>query len=119
MATIYTQTLHLNLWKEHICFACGCRYRPLFMPSKKRAGASPDKAAANAEKAVVKALSHEVDHQPCPGCGLYQPDMVAARRVPWHWIISASGFGVAVLLWILTGTDVLSLGVSALTAAVV
>ena len=94
MATIYTQTIQVSVWKEHVCSCCGCRFRYRFRRTKKGTGGSPDAAAANAERAVVHALQREVDMQPCPACGLYQPDMVAARRVPPHWIIT--GVGVAV-----------------------
>jgi hypothetical protein len=45
--------------------------------------------------------------------------MVAARRVPPHWIITGVGVGVLALVWILAGTDVLSLGASAWACAII
>jgi hypothetical protein len=119
MPTVYWQTIRVQVWKEHVCACCGCRFRYLFQRTKKGQGGNPDQAAANAERAVVKALAHEVDLQPCPGCGLYQPDMVAARRAPLHWIIAGVGLVLLALFWILTACDVLSLAASAWACAVV
>src|SRR5262249_57393426 len=63
-----------------------------------------------AEKAVVNALEHEVDMQPCPGCGLYQPDMVGTRRSRHHWWVFWCGLPVLLLVAFLAlpGIDVLS-----------
>src|SRR5436853_504400 len=84
MATTYTSTIEVNVWKEHTCAACGGVYRYLFKRKKSGQGRSPDAARAAAQAAVVKALAHEVDLQPCPGCGLYQPDMIGTRKARRH-----------------------------------
>jgi hypothetical protein len=86
MSTTYTSTIEVNVWKEHTCVTCGTKYRYLFKRTKQGQGATPDVAATNAHHSVVKALEHEVDMQPCPGCGTYQPDMIASQRSGRHWI---------------------------------
>ena len=95
MGTIYTSTIQVSVWKEHTCACCSCKYRYLFKRKKQGQGGDPNTAQRNAEAAVVKALEHEVDMQPCPECGLYQPDMIAARRTVGHWVV----FGVALIPW--------------------
>jgi len=87
MSTTYTSTIEVNVWKEHTCVCCGTRYRYLFKRTKKGTGATPDAATTNAHNSVLKSLEHEVDLQPCPGCGSYQPDMIAAQRSSRHWLV--------------------------------
>jgi hypothetical protein len=91
MATTYTSTIEINVWKEHTCLACGQQFRYLFKRTKKGTGGTEAAASQAANAAVMKALRSEVDMRPCPACGLYQPDMVASRRALYHWIF----FGVA------------------------
>jgi hypothetical protein len=108
MATTYTSTIEFNVWKEHTCVGCGQTFRYLFKRKKKGTGGTEAAASAAAQKAVVKALTRETDMHPCPGCGLYQPDMIAARRAVAHWWL----FGIALvafpLIVILFATDVLT-----------
>jgi hypothetical protein len=118
MATTYTSTIDVNVWKEHECARCGTVFRYLFKRKKTGQGNSPDAASKAAHAAVVKALEHEVDMQPCPGCGLYQPDMVAARRSRGHWWTFWAGVPVFALLLILVLADVIVLSMAAVLAAV-
>jgi hypothetical protein len=116
MATTYKSTIEVNVWKEHACIGCGSRYRYLFKRKKTGQGGSPQVAEAAARKAVLNALQNEVDMHPCPGCGLYQPDMVGSRRSKWHWwLIGVSGV-VLLLVLILLLTDVMAASTAAWTA---
>jgi hypothetical protein len=117
MATTYKSTIEVNVWKEHACIGCGSRFRYLFKRKKTGQGGSPDAASAAARKAVLNALQNEVDMHPCPGCGLYQPDMVGSQRWTRHlWLFLASA-AVLLLVFILKLTDVMTSGTAAWTAA--
>lgn len=117
MATTYKSTIEINVWKEHACIGCGSRFRYLFKRKKTGQGGTPDAAAAAARKAVIKALEHEVDMHPCPGCGLYQPDMLGSRRSTRHWWVIAASWAALLLFMILMLTDVMTAGMAALAAA--
>jgi hypothetical protein len=117
MGTTYTQTIEFSVWKEHKCSCCRTVYRYLFKRTMQGSGGSPEAAARNAEKAVEKSIEREVDQRPCPECGLYQPDMVAAKRSKAHWWAFAAGVPVYLLLFILVMTDVLTFGTAAMAAA--
>jgi hypothetical protein len=108
MSTTYTSTIEVNVWKEHACISCGTKYRYLFKRTKQGQGATPDGASANAHNAVIKALEAEVDMQPCPGCGTYQPDMIASQRSTQHWWVFWLSMPVFILLLILVLADVIS-----------
>ncbi len=108
MGTTYTSTININVWKEHTCVRCGRVFRYLFQRKKSGQGATPDKASAAAHAAVVKALAHETDLHPCPGCGLFQPDMIGARKATRHgWMVLVALVVIAVPL-ILYAADVLT-----------
>lgn len=117
MATTYKSTIEINVWKEHTCLSCNSRFRYLFKRKKTGQGGTPEKASAAARQAVVKALEHEVDLHPCPGCGLYQPDMVGSRRSTRHWWVIAVNWAALLLMMILMLSDVLPAGTAALAAA--
>jgi hypothetical protein len=117
VATTYKSTIEVNVWKEHACIGCGSRFRYLFKRKKTGQGGSPKAAEAAARKAVLNSLQNEVDMHPCPGCGLYQPDMIGSRRSKWHgWLIGVSG-AVLLLVLILMLTDVMATSTAAWTAA--
>ncbi len=106
MATNYRETVDVEVWKQHECARCGTSFRYLFTRKKTGEGGTPAAATRAANKAVVKALKFEVDMQPCPGCGLYQPDMIAARRARAHWwTFAASGAVFLLLLILVTGAS--------------
>src|SRR6516162_3893134 len=117
MATTYTSTIEINVWKEHTCVGCGGAYRYLFKRKKSGSGGTPAAAQANARKAVVNALAHEVDMQPCPGCGLYQPDMIGAARARRHWWLNAITLVALLTLLILALAEVLAYSTAAWAAA--
>ncbi|HZY87212.1 MAG TPA: hypothetical protein VFE78_20415 [Gemmataceae bacterium] len=117
MATTYTSTIEINVWKEHTCVGCGGAFRYLFKRKKSGSGGSPAAAQANARKAVANALAHEVDLQPCPGCGLYQPDMIGTARARRHWWVFAATLVLLLTLLILALTEVLAYSTAAWVAA--
>ena len=117
MATTYKSTIEINVWKEHACIGCGGRFRYLFKRKKTGQGGTPDAASAAARKAALKALEHEVDMHPCPGCGLYQPDMVGSRRSTRHWWVIAVTSILLLVLMILMLSDVMLAGMAAWAAA--
>jgi hypothetical protein len=105
MATTYTATVTLHCWKQHTCVGCGSNYRYQFKRKKSGQGGTQAKAHAAVEKAVVNALANEVDMQPCPGCGLYQPDMIGARRSKQHWWLVAIAAVILLILIILAASS--------------
>jgi hypothetical protein len=117
MATSYKSTIEINVWKEHTCIGCGSRFRYLFKRKKTGQGGTPKAAEAVARLAVLNALEHEVDMHPCPGCGLYQPDMVGSRRRTRHWWVIVLSWAVLLLFMILMASDVMSAGMAALSMA--
>jgi hypothetical protein len=97
MARYYISTLDINVWKEHTCAGCGTAYRYLLKRKKSARGGTPEAATANSRAMAAKAVANEVDFEPCPACGLYQPDMVGAWRSRAHWLTFALGL-VALLV---------------------
>ena len=73
MATTYTSTIEINVWKEHTCVGCGGAFRYLFKRKKSGTGGTPAAAQANASKAVVNALANEVDCSPAPAAASTSP----------------------------------------------
>jgi hypothetical protein len=93
-------------------------YRYLFKRKISAEANSPEAAERAAEKKLVHALEQEVDMQPCPGCGLYQPDMIASQRASRHWLTFWAGTPVYALILILVLTDVFSMTTGAVLAGV-
>jgi hypothetical protein len=81
MATTYKSTLQVRRWKTHTCSACEGVYAYVLARKAVGSARSKEKAQANMVKEVLRIEQRETDMQPCPGCGLYQPDMIAQRRV--------------------------------------
>jgi hypothetical protein len=119
MGTTYTSTVEVNVWKVHTCARCLGQFRYLFKRKKSGQGATPERASTAAHNAILKAVAHEVDRQPCPGCGLYQPDMIAAARAPRHWWVFWIGLACLVLVTILGAAEALTFQTAALAATVV
>jgi hypothetical protein len=84
MGKTYTSTIEVACFKEHTCTCCGAVYSYNLQRTVKGTAATADKATANAQKAAALALEREVDLEPCPTCGLLQPDMIGQRRVGRH-----------------------------------
>ena len=108
MATTYTSTIQLRCWKQHSCVACGGNYLYELVRTIKGSAGSADRARANAQKNVQKALASDTDLHPCPTCGLHQPDMIGQRRARRHWIMFWCALPVAALLLILVATHLRS-----------
>lgn len=87
----YKATNTITLWKQHQCAACASHYRYLFTRSLTGQGATAEKAQEALTKTIQKSLESDVDFQPCPNCGTYQPDMTAQRersRLFWHFLLT-------------------------------
>jgi hypothetical protein len=80
MAKRYKSTVQVVCWKKHTCAGCGNEYA--YLLSRKAVGSST--SAAGAQRAMQKRVAYitenETDMHPCPGCGLFQYDMIAQRR---------------------------------------
>ncbi len=87
MGTTYRTTIHLRCWKEHTCVHCGGTFAYLLMRKVAGQGGTTGAAEAAARTLASKALQHDLEQHPCPTCGLYQPDMVGAVKVRWHWYL--------------------------------
>ena len=80
MATRYTCTINVRCWKQHTCVACGGQFSYLFLRKVTGTAGSPAASQATAGRNVKKRMDSDVDSQPCPACGIYQPDMIGQRR---------------------------------------
>ncbi|MBS1913054.1 MAG: hypothetical protein JST22_13790 [Bacteroidetes bacterium] len=80
----YTATMTAACWREHMCGACGGAFRALLETSATSDYATPSEARLAALEAAEKLLADTVAMQPCPSCGLYQPDMVAQAPMRRH-----------------------------------
>jgi hypothetical protein len=101
MATTYTSTIEVRCIKEHTCICCGAVYSYEMYRKIKGSASSAAKAAINAKALAAKAMAKDVDQEPCPTCGLYQPDMVGQQRAVRHkrvfWLAMIA-FAVIVIL---------------------
>ncbi|MCE9547450.1 MAG: hypothetical protein K8T25_18415 [Planctomycetia bacterium] len=91
MAKNISCTVDVRCWKQRTCTACGGVFSYIF--ARKIAGMGPTREAAAAamEANAVKQVMTDASSHPCPTCGLYQPDMVAARRVTAQgWLFAVS-----------------------------
>ena len=100
MGVTYTSTIPLRVLKEHTCAACGNVYRyPMSRRIRRSSRRSAEDASRKARLAADRAVGWEVDTQPCPACGLVQPDMVGRRRGRAHkWVAWLGGLAAAALL---------------------
>jgi hypothetical protein len=83
-------TREINVLKEHTCARCGVVYRYQFRRKKTSNRFNTRDAEDAAEHAIIRAMTQEADRQPCPGCGLYQPDMIAPIQARRHWYLAAA-----------------------------
>jgi hypothetical protein len=113
-----TATRECNVVKEHTCIRCGVVYRYVFQRAKARSRFSPRAAESAAEWAVIKAMDTEADRQPCPGCGLYQPDMIAATPARWHWYLVGLTAAFLFVVGLFSLFDVIQPGAAAWSAVV-
>ncbi len=109
MSTTYTSTISINCWKQHTCVGCGALFRYRFSREVTGSAGTPEGAEEDAEKTAAKVLKDGVEPRPCPTCGLYQPEMIGARRASVHgWSVVVAVLGLIVVA-ILAGTDVVSM----------
>ena len=91
MTRTHTAKIEIRRWKAHTCLGCGCRYAYRMIRTLAYGGSTPERATEKAQAAGDRAMARDVDRQPCPTCGLYQPDMVAGRRRSSHrWTLLAA-----------------------------
>src|SRR5947208_14516607 len=112
MATTYTSTLEIRCWKQHTCAACGALYSYLFVRKITGSGSTADRARVKAQANVSKAMATDVDVQPCPTCGLVQPDMIGQQRARRHKTVFWIALILLVALIILRLTNVLQADVA-------
>ena len=86
MDVVHTATIEVKCWKEHTCKGCNGAFAYLFVRRVSGTAGTEEEATEAARTAAVTAVAAEVDMRPCPSCGLFQPDMIAARRLAWHWL---------------------------------
>ncbi len=84
MARVYETTIRVECWKQHVCAACGSAFRYPLERTVSAESASKTTAEKRAEQAALAVIKTEVEMQPCPVCGLYQPDMVGSGRARRH-----------------------------------
>jgi hypothetical protein len=98
MARGYKATLEVKCWKEHACCYCGASYRYVLNRRKTGHGASQTDAVASARARAVRSLRGRVEMMPCPACGHFQPDMVAAHRMRRHAVVFIAVTGIFLTL---------------------
>jgi hypothetical protein len=119
MAKSYTATINLRTWKEHTCSCCNAVYSYLLIRRVTGSGPTVEKAQVAANKNLAKAIQRDVDLQPCPTCGLVQPDMIGQQRARAHiWIFSLALI-VFIALIILRATNVLRANEATIAAIVI
>ena len=91
MTRTYTAKIEIRRWKAHTCVGCGGQYAYWMVRKLAYGGSTPEQATEKAHAAADRAMLRDVDRQPCPACGLYQPDMIAGRRRSLHrWMLLAA-----------------------------
>ncbi len=103
----HTVSIPVTGWKEHTCRFCGQPYAYELKRTAHGNGATPGEAGASAQKEAEKLRATAVEMQPCPGCGHYQPDMIAARQTLRHWWVLIAAFVLALGALLLFGRDAL------------
>ncbi len=101
MAKMHTSTIEIQCWKQHTCVGCGAKFAYEFTRKVAGQGATEEKASQKAHAAAEKALARDVDMQPCPTCGMYQPDMIGRQRFRRHllvFLLAAAALAVVAIL---------------------
>src|SRR5438270_7840101 len=94
----FKATVEIARWKEHVCVGCGSTFRYLIKREQTAQGPSAGAAEDAARRAAADWIDKDVEIEPCPACGMYQPDMVAAGIATGHGCLSAF---LALLLFVL------------------
>jgi hypothetical protein len=108
MGKLYQATVQFKCWKQHVCAGCGSAFRYRFERTVSSTSATKEIAEKDAERAATLAIQADVDLQPCPACGLYQPDMVGTRRAFRHGLLAFLSFAVFLVLGVLVYFDVVA-----------
>jgi hypothetical protein len=87
LGTYYQATIEIRCWKEHTCVGCNGTFAYLFTRQIGAQGGTPEAANEAARQNALNTIQREVDPQPCPHCGLFQPEMVAHTRTPTYWTV--------------------------------
>lgn len=103
MATKYKATAQRTCWKQHTCVTCGSVYRYRFSRSVEATESTPQGAQQQAAYALDKAMTNGVNIQPCPHCGLIQPEMIGQKRSDAHGCMIGLSFLLVVVLWVIYG----------------
>jgi hypothetical protein len=119
MAKRYTSTLQVRFWKEHTCVACNSTYSYLLERKAVGTGASAQAAHAKLQSRIGEIVKTETDMQPCPTCGLYQPDMIGRRRAKRRLQIFVVALIALIVLLCIRAADGLQTDVLSKAAAVV
>jgi hypothetical protein len=101
MGKTFTTTIEARCLKEHTCVCCGAVYAYPMARKVQGTAANAAQSAANAEAAVGKTLAREVDPEPCPTCGVLQPDMIGQRRargLRWVFWLALVAFLLLIIL---------------------
>jgi hypothetical protein len=110
MTRTYTAKIEIRRWKAHTCVGCGCQYAYLMCRKLAYGGSTPERATEKVQAAAERTMAHDIDRQPCPTCGLFQPDMIACRRRSLHWwLLLAALLAVGLITGLYLG-DVMQAG---------
>ena len=108
MGTTYTAKIEISCWKQHTCVGCGALFRYRFSRTVTGSAGTPDRAHADAIASAEREMKDGVEARPCPTCGLYQPEMIGARRARVHgWTATIVVLGT-ILVGILAKCDAAS-----------
>lgn len=85
-----TSTVWGRCWKQHTCVECGGVYRYKIVREAGAESRYAEFARQEAEAKLFRRLAREVDPNPCPSCGLIQPDMVGQGKRRGHALATAA-----------------------------
>jgi hypothetical protein len=85
-----TSTVWARCWKQHTCVECGSVYRYKIEREAVGEGRLAECARREAETILFRRLARAVDRNPCPNCGLIQPDMVGQGKRRGHALATAA-----------------------------
>jgi hypothetical protein len=114
-----TSTVWARCWKQHTCVECGGVYRYKIEREAGGEGRFAEAARREAETKLLGRLAGDVDPNPCPSCGLIQPDMVGQGKRRGHALATATAALLLVPLVGLSFVGGLSIGESARYAAAI
>lgn len=110
-------TLYIRVWTQQACVACGAEFRQKRKFKVMRRDTYRDDTLEKIEADWTKAALEAAERCPCPHCGWIQPDMVATDKAVAHGMITAIGFGILILNFILTLLLMIPRDVGSLIAA--